>query len=152
MGNIKTKKRNHLSIGKTWDCALIKGELRRHQAKEGTARRHYKRQFGNKAVAPLEIDPTGGRLDEEELLQEIENVTESEDSDKATENGNSPESIFEPMAGNPNQKSTSRVLQVAQQLIQAVDGDSNESDFGEELEELVVSLMAPLTGTPKVSR
>ncbi len=94
-------------------------------------------------------DATGGRLDEEELLKEIENVTESEDSDKATEDDDLPESIFEP---NPNQKGTSHVLQVAQQVIQAVEDDSDESDVGEEPEEPEVSLMTPLTSTSKVSR
>ncbi|KAF8344590.1 hypothetical protein F5887DRAFT_918145 [Amanita rubescens] len=88
MGNIKTKKRNRLSIRKTRDCTLIKGELRRQHAKERTARLRLKRQFGNK---------------------------------------------------------------VAQQLIQAVEDDSDESDVGEEPEEPVVSFMTlALTGTSKI--
>lgn len=52
MGNIKTKKRNRLSIRKTRDCAFIKGELRRQHAKQGTARQGLKRQFGNKEPTP----------------------------------------------------------------------------------------------------
>ncbi|KAF8344389.1 ribonuclease H-like domain-containing protein, partial [Amanita rubescens] len=44
MGNVKTKKRNRLSVKKTRDCAFLKGELRRRHAEEGTARQRLKRR------------------------------------------------------------------------------------------------------------
>ena len=141
MGNIKTKKRNRLSTRKTRDCAFIKGELRSQHAKQGTARQRLKRQFGIKGGAPLNVDPTASRLEEEEFLKEIDNVTESEDSN---ESDTLPESILEP---DPSRSSSnpSRVIQVAQQLMRAVEDDSDESDVDEDpVPSLSESLVTPM--------
>ena len=130
---------------KTQDCAFVKGELCCQHTKEGTARQRLKRQFGSKGTVPLDVDPTGSQLEEEEFLKEIENlnIMESEDSDNLNESDGLPESILE---HNPSQSDPSHVLQVAQQLMQAVDDDSDESDVGEE------PVVAPtIAGTSKVT-
>ena len=68
---------------------------------------------------------------------------ESEDSDNLNKSDGLPESILE---HNPSQSNPSHVLQVAQQLMQAVDDGSNESDVGEE------PVVAPMiAGTSKVT-
>jgi len=137
MGNIKTKKRNRLSMKKTRDCAFIKGEVRREHAKQGTARQRLKRQFGNKGTAPLDVDPTGSRLEEEEFLKEIDDDTQSD--------GDSDDGLPESIVPSQNNLNTSRVLLVARQLMQATDDDSDGSDVGEE------PLVTPMAGTSKVS-
>ena len=151
MGNIKAKKCNRLSTRKTRDCAFIKGELRSQHAKQGTARQRLKRQFGIKGGAPLDADPTVSQLEEEEFLKEIDNVTESEDSDESNESDTLPESILEP---DPSRSSSnpSCVIQVAQQLMRAVEDDSDESDVDEDLvPSLSESLVTLKAGTSKVS-
>ena len=119
--------------------------------KQGTARQRLKRQFGIKGGAPLDADPTASRLGEEEFLKEIDNVTESEDSDESNESDTLPESILEP---DPSRSSSnpSRVIQVAQQLMRAVEDDSDESDVDEDpVPSLSESLVMLKAGTSKVS-
>ncbi|KAK2463975.1 hypothetical protein APHAL10511_004026 [Amanita phalloides] len=126
MGNVKTKKRNRLSVKKTRDCAFLKGELRRQRAEEGTACQRLKRQFGNKPVGELDIDPTGSHLEEEEYLKQL-NITESEYSD-----GNESDSyVIDPVL---QQKTQSRVQLVAKELIQAVDDDSDMSGLDTDMD------------------
>jgi hypothetical protein len=125
MGNIKTKKRNRLSVKKTRDCAFLKGELRRRHAKEGTARQRLKHQFGNKPVAVLDGDPTGSRLEEEEFLRQLDVAGESENSDGDDSESNLPEYVIDP---DLRQRKESQALVVAKQLVQAVDDDNDASD------------------------
>ena len=138
MGNVKTKKRNRLSVKKTRDCAFLKGELRRLHAEEGTARQRLKRRFGNKPIGELDIDPTGSRLEEEEYLKQL-NVTESEYSDSESDLH-----VIDPVL--LQQKTQSRVHLVAKELIQAVDDDSDTS--GSDMEDME-GLSIP--AVPKVS-
>jgi hypothetical protein len=47
MGDMKTKKRNKMTTKKLQDVTYVKSDLRRRQAKDGTARGRLKRHFGN---------------------------------------------------------------------------------------------------------
>lgn len=63
MGNIKTKRRNRLTPQRTRDLALIKLDVRRQQAINGTLRKRVKRAFGSFS------DPSGSRVEDEEIAQ-----------------------------------------------------------------------------------
>jgi hypothetical protein len=79
MGDIKTKKRNHMKTQKLRDTAFIKTELRRVQAEKQTARMRLKRWFGNSATAPDKANAAStttevgvGRIEDEEEAREAE--------------------------------------------------------------------------------
>jgi len=66
MGDTKTKKRNKMKTKKLQDITYVKSDLRRRQAKNGTARRRLKRHFGN--VEPKGKGTHRGRMKDEEII------------------------------------------------------------------------------------
>ena len=85
MGDIKTKKRNRLGMQKLRDCALIKGEIRQQQIKEGTVKLRAKCNFGNKATAFVNV--TQSRLDDIEVIQEAVDNLNCDDDSESEEGG-----------------------------------------------------------------
>lgn len=71
MGDIKTKKRNRLGVQKLRDVAMVKAEIRKRHASEGSARVRLKRQFGNTQTTAPVIAPTSSQLEDEELVRDI---------------------------------------------------------------------------------
>jgi hypothetical protein len=72
MGDIKTKKRNRLGVQKLRDCALVKGEIQRLNAAEGTARIRLKCKLGSATPSIADIDKSGSRVEDEDIVQAAE--------------------------------------------------------------------------------
>jgi hypothetical protein len=85
MGDIKTKKRNRLGMQKLRDCALIKGEMRQQQIKEGTVKLRAKRNFGNKTTAF--VDTSQSQLDDVEVIQEALDNLDCDGDSESEERG-----------------------------------------------------------------
>jgi len=73
MGDTKTKKQNKMKPQKLQDIMYVKSDLRRHQAKDGTARRRLKRHFGN--TEPKGNSTNRDQIEDEEIVRAAERVT-----------------------------------------------------------------------------
>jgi hypothetical protein len=131
MGDTKTKKRNKMKTKKLQDITYIKSDLRRRQARNGTAQRRLKRHFGN-------AEPNGkathrGRIEDEEIVRAAEDsIVLGDKSSSASEDDS------DGKAGGPSGDSGaidgplfSRFAQAARA---AADADSDDEDKGEIVE------------------
>jgi hypothetical protein len=71
MGDIKTKKRNHMLTNKLRDVAFVKTELCQVQAANQMTQKRLKRQFGNKETTS-NVAAGLGRLEDEEVAWAVE--------------------------------------------------------------------------------
>jgi hypothetical protein len=127
MGDIKTKKRSRLGIKKLRDVAFVKTELRRGHAKAGTARRRLNRYFGNKETTVKVDHIVTGRVEDEELVRDVEDSEPSaSESDSESDGDTDHEGDNEPC--------TDSFSAVARQLQAAVEADSDGEDAGEVIE------------------
>lgn len=129
MGNIKTKRRNRLTPQKTRDLAFIKLDVRRQQAIDGTLRKRLNRQFGSAPTGKGE-DPSGSRLEEEELAQ-IACAQDDEDGSDPSSDEEDESCISEVQnSGIPNSGSIT-FQDTARQLAADIVADEDEDDVGE---------------------
>lgn len=126
MGNIKTKRRNRLTPQRTRDLALIKLDVRRQQAIEGTLRKRVKRAFGSFS------DPSGSRVEDEEIAQ-IACAREEDNEDKedlSTQISSMSDEANEADDGSPLTADVS-FRAVAARLAADVAADEDAEDVGE---------------------
>ena len=100
MGDMKTKKRNKMTTKKLQDVMYVKSDLRRRQAKDGTAWGRLKRHFGNSKQggktakdntrkAAADNVPLRSRIEDEEIVctAEDSNVLEGQSDSESNDNG-----------------------------------------------------------------
>ncbi|KIJ47122.1 hypothetical protein M422DRAFT_249433 [Sphaerobolus stellatus SS14] len=90
MGDIKTKKWNHMAPQKTRDTAFLKLEIQCQHAIDGVVHKRVKHQYGQESI-PTGQDKSASRIDDEEVTDgksEIPSEDESsiEDGDSDDEN------------------------------------------------------------------
>jgi hypothetical protein len=117
MGDISTKKRTRLGTKKLRDIAYIKTELRRQQAQDGVAVKCLKRKFGNSTSA----DKVVGRIDDEEIVQDVEETGETGNKSDDESDDNTDEA-----GGRATQSFTSIVQQMEADAEDDSDGEDNK--------------------------
>jgi hypothetical protein len=121
MGNTKSKKRTRLGVQKNRDISFLKIELRRQHAIDGTAQRRLKRQFGNPETV-TDRDPTGSRMEDQELIMNADADTLLTDSDSDNSDADGDRDVETESNGSPS----SSFSAVARQMLQDADDDDNE--------------------------
>jgi hypothetical protein len=121
MGDTKSKKQTHLGVQKNPDISFLKIELRRQHAIDGTAQCRLKCQFGNPETV-TDCDPTGSRMEDQELIMntDADTLLTDSDSDNSDADGDCD------VETKSNSSPSSSFSAVARQMLQDANDNNNE--------------------------
>jgi hypothetical protein len=131
MGDIKTKKRNRLGVQKLRDCALVKGEIRRLHAAEGTARIRLKHKFGNSSPTVADTNKSGSRVEDEDIVQAAERDAADGLGGSEDENDTDTDSEDEGEGGSRSFAAITRQFEKDAEADSGSDSDDEDTNLGE---------------------